>query len=78
LISIRLRKPFYFARRRVLKQRMTREADVTAEEQVSQAIDEAEAELGPLAVLVVVAGIVGSRPSFMQNYKNFWKTMTDS
>jgi len=43
---------------------------------VSKAIDEVEAEMGPIAVLVCVAGIVGSRPILMENYKNFWKTMT--
>ena len=51
------------------------ELDATNEEQVNKAIDEVEDQLGPIDILVNVAGIVGSRPVLMENYKNFWRTM---
>jgi len=51
------------------------ELDATDVDAVGKAIDEVEKDLGPIAVLVNCAGIVGSRPIFMENYKNFWKTM---
>jgi|SRR5579862_2204941 len=51
------------------------EVDASNEEQVSKAIDEVEAQLGPIGILVNCAGIVGSRPVLMENYKNFWRTM---
>jgi len=51
------------------------ELDATNEEAVSKAIDEVEEQLGPIGILVNCAGIVGSRPTLMENYKNFWRTM---
>ena len=51
------------------------ELDATNEEAVSKAIDEVEEQLGPIGILVNCAGIVGSRPVLMENYKNFWRTM---
>ena len=51
------------------------EHDASNEDAVSKAIDEVEVPLGPIAVLVNCAGIVGSRPVLMENYKNFWRTM---
>jgi NAD(P)-dependent dehydrogenase (short-subunit alcohol dehydrogenase family) len=51
------------------------ELDASNEEAVHKAIDEVEKDLGPVAVLVNCAGIVGSRPVLMENYKNFWRTM---
>jgi NAD(P)-dependent dehydrogenase (short-subunit alcohol dehydrogenase family) len=51
------------------------ELDASNEEAVNAAIDEVEKDLGPIGILVNCAGIVGSRPVMMENYKNFWKTM---
>jgi NADP-dependent 3-hydroxy acid dehydrogenase YdfG len=51
------------------------ELDASNEKAVNAAIDEVEAKLGPIAVLVNCAGIVGSRPVMMEYYSNFWKTM---
>ena len=51
------------------------EVDATNEEAVSKAIDEVEEQLGPIDVLCNLAGIVGSRPVLMENFKNFWRTM---
>jgi NAD(P)-dependent dehydrogenase (short-subunit alcohol dehydrogenase family) len=51
------------------------ELDASNEKAVGAAIDEVEKELGPIAILVNCAGIVGSRPVMMEYYSNFWKTM---
>jgi 2-hydroxycyclohexanecarboxyl-CoA dehydrogenase len=51
------------------------ELDATDEEAVNKAIDEVEEQLGPIDVLCNVAGIIGSRPVLMENYKNFWRVM---
>lgn len=51
------------------------ELDATNEEAVNKAIDEVEEQVGPIDILVNLAGIVGSRPVLMENFKNFWKTM---
>jgi len=51
------------------------ELDASNEEQVSKAVDEVEAQLGPIGILVNCAGIVGSRPVLMEHYSNFWRTM---
>jgi NAD(P)-dependent dehydrogenase (short-subunit alcohol dehydrogenase family) len=49
--------------------------DARNEEAVSTAIDQVEKDLGPIHVLVNLAGIVGSRPILMENYKNIMNTM---
>jgi NAD(P)-dependent dehydrogenase (short-subunit alcohol dehydrogenase family) len=49
--------------------------DARNEEAVSAAIDEVEKGLGPIHILVNLAGIVGSRPLLMENYKNVMNTM---
>jgi NAD(P)-dependent dehydrogenase (short-subunit alcohol dehydrogenase family) len=49
--------------------------DATDDEAVGKAIDEVEEQLGPIDILVNLAGIVGSRPVLMENFKNFWRTM---
>jgi NAD(P)-dependent dehydrogenase (short-subunit alcohol dehydrogenase family) len=51
------------------------QVDATDEKRVKEAIDEVEKELGPIKVLVNVAGITGSRPIMMEYYENFRKTM---
>ena len=51
------------------------ELDATNEEEVNKTIDEVEEQVGPIDILVHVAGIVNSRPVLMENYKNFWRTM---
>jgi NAD(P)-dependent dehydrogenase (short-subunit alcohol dehydrogenase family) len=51
------------------------ELDATNEEQVNRSIDEVEEQVGPIHILVNVAGVVGSRPVLLENYKNFWRTM---
>jgi gluconate 5-dehydrogenase len=49
--------------------------DARNEEAVSAAMDQVEKDLGPIHVLVNLAGIVGSRPLLMENYKNVMNTM---
>ena len=49
--------------------------DARNEEAVSTAIDQVEKDLGPIHILVNLAGIVGSRPILMENYKNIMNTM---
>ena len=51
------------------------ELDATNEEQVGKAIVEVEEQLGPIGILVNCAGVIGSRPVLMENYKNFWRVM---
>lgn len=51
------------------------ELDASDEKSVRDAIDQVEETLGPIDILVNVAGITGSRPIFMEHFDNFWKTM---
>src|SRR5271163_4289664 len=51
------------------------ELDASDEKSVSDAIDQVEKTLGPIDILVNVAGITGSRPVFMEHFDNFWRTM---
>jgi short chain dehydrogenase len=51
------------------------ELDATDEDAVEKAINEVEEQLGPIGVLVNCAGIVGSRPIFMEQYKKFLRTL---
>jgi NAD(P)-dependent dehydrogenase (short-subunit alcohol dehydrogenase family) len=51
------------------------ELDASNQQSVSSAIDEVEESLGPIDILVNCAGIVGSRPLFMEYFSNFWRTM---
>lgn len=51
------------------------QVDATDEKAVKTAIDEVEKDLGPIKVLLNVAGITGSRPIMMEYYDNFRKTM---
>ena len=49
--------------------------DVRNDDAVSAAIDEVEKEVGPIHILVNLAGIVGSRPLLMDNFKNIMNTI---
>jgi 2,3-dihydro-2,3-dihydroxybenzoate dehydrogenase len=49
--------------------------DARSEDAVGAAVDEVEKKLGPIHVLVNLAGVVGSRPLLMENFKNIMNTM---
>ena len=49
--------------------------DARNEDAMSAAIEEVEKEVGPIHILVNLAGIVGSRPLLMDNFKNIMNTM---